>query len=210
MGRRPYRRGRRETAVEETRERLIDAARCVFSESGFAQASLADVAKRAGVARATVYYQFSSKTGLLEAAIADVAAGNRRGRLRRARESDDPREELLRYVDDVGAVWERNGAFLRNIAGLAVLEPDVAQVVRQYEERRREGITWLVKRLHDAGVLRSDASHGRTVDVVWTLSSFRSYDHLRRYVHLPPKETSAVLRTLVLSLLAGAGDGSAG
>jgi AcrR family transcriptional regulator len=209
MSPRPYRLGRRETSVEDTRARLIDAARRVFSEAGFVQASLDDVAKRAGVARATVYYQFGSKTGLLEAAIAHVAAENRRGRPPRAPMSEHPSEALLQYVADVGAVWERNSPFLRNVAGLAVLEPEIAHVVRQHDERRREGLTWLVKRLHDAGMLRSDASHRRVVDVVWTLSSFRSYDHLRRYVNLSPKETSAVIRTLVLSLLAPGGDGSA-
>jgi len=69
---RPYRLGRREASVEETREKVIAAAHEVFSEAGFYRANLDDVAKKAGVARATVYYQFKSKFGLLEATIDHV------------------------------------------------------------------------------------------------------------------------------------------
>ena len=46
---------------------MLTAARAVFSDTSCFRASLDDVAAKAGVARATVYYQFKSKFGLLEA-----------------------------------------------------------------------------------------------------------------------------------------------
>jgi AcrR family transcriptional regulator len=48
-----------------TRERLMDAAVEVFSESGFAGASLELICERAGLTRGAFYYNFSSKEQLL-------------------------------------------------------------------------------------------------------------------------------------------------
>lgn len=201
MSPRPYRLGRREAAVEETRDRVVEAARDVIAEAGFAQASLEDVAARAGVARATVYYQFGSKANLLEAAVEAVAAASRKGRLQRAREQDDPRAALLHYIEAKASAWEQNHDFYRNIAGLAVLDPDLARVAVRYEDRRREGLTWVVKRLDDGGALNTGVTHKRAVDVLWMLTSFRTYDHLRRYVGTSVADTVAILRALARTLL---------
>jgi AcrR family transcriptional regulator len=204
MSPRPYRLGRRELFIEETRQRVVDAALSVFSEDGYATASLDDVARRAGVSRATVYYQFESKTGLLEAAIEAVAARSRRGRMQAVRESPQPRAALLDYISDRCQVWEDNRDFLRNVAGIAVLEPEVAALTRAYDVRQREGLTWIVKRLYDAGELAPEVTQKRAVDFFWALSSFRSYDHLRRYVQTPPRDTVNILRALAETLLAPA------
>jgi AcrR family transcriptional regulator len=54
----------------DTRARLIAAAREIICEVGLKQARMEDIATRAGVSRAAVYYHFNSK-GELAAAIAD-------------------------------------------------------------------------------------------------------------------------------------------
>ncbi|UYF98602.1 MULTISPECIES: TetR/AcrR family transcriptional regulator [unclassified Halomonas] len=51
------------------RERLLDAARDVFLEQGYAGASVNDVVARAGGSLATLYKQFGSKEGLFTAAM---------------------------------------------------------------------------------------------------------------------------------------------
>lgn len=204
MSPRSYRLGRREVFIEETRQRVVEAALSVFSEDGYATASLDDVARRAGVSRATVYYQFESKTGLIEAAIDAIAARSRRGRLQSVRESPARRAPLLTYIAERCQVWEDNRAFLRNVAGIAVLEPEVAELVHAYDQRQRQGLTWIVKRLHDAGQLAPEVTHKRAVDFLWTLTSFRTYDHLRRYVQTPPRDTVNILHALAETLLAPA------
>ncbi len=75
---RSYRLGRREASVSRTHERILDAARSLFAEVGFHGVGLEEVARRADVSRKTVYYQFGSKRGLLEAVVADA---ERRARL---------------------------------------------------------------------------------------------------------------------------------
>lgn len=67
--------------VERNRELLLDAARAVFTESGYARATLEAIAERAGFSKGVVYSQFASKAdlffALLERRIAERAEQNR-------------------------------------------------------------------------------------------------------------------------------------
>lgn len=60
-------RGLREQNRAEQRERILAAAFDLFAERGFDEVTVADVARAAGVARATVFNHFESKQGLIEA-----------------------------------------------------------------------------------------------------------------------------------------------
>jgi len=63
------------TAVPGTqRERILDAARGLFAVRGFDEVTMDEIAREAGVARATVFNQFGSKHALVEAITADVFA----------------------------------------------------------------------------------------------------------------------------------------
>src|SRR5919202_1108381 len=72
MSPRQYRLGKRAGIVEQTRERIIDATRELLAREGQPQASVDEVARVADVARATVYYQFGSKKGLIQALVHDI------------------------------------------------------------------------------------------------------------------------------------------
>jgi AcrR family transcriptional regulator len=53
------------------RAAILDAARAVFLEQGFAGASMDAITRRAGVSKATVYAHFPSKLALFEAIVRD-------------------------------------------------------------------------------------------------------------------------------------------
>jgi AcrR family transcriptional regulator len=53
----------------ERRERILDAASAVFAESGFAGARVDDIAERAGVNKAMLYYHVGDKTALYSAVL---------------------------------------------------------------------------------------------------------------------------------------------
>ena len=53
--------------ARETREKILDAASCVFFEKGVAGAGLEEIAERAGVTRGAVYWHFKNKIDLFEA-----------------------------------------------------------------------------------------------------------------------------------------------
>src|SRR5207244_3156935 len=76
MSPRPYRLGGRQGAIEKTRKRVLRAARDLLAVRGGADRfSIDAVARRAGVARMTVYHQFGSRRGLLEALFDSFAVG---------------------------------------------------------------------------------------------------------------------------------------
>ena len=50
----------------DTRQKLFEAAVELIAEQGFSATTVDDIALRAGVAKGTVYYNFTSKTGLFE------------------------------------------------------------------------------------------------------------------------------------------------
>lgn len=56
-------------ASEQTRERLLDAAREVFSQQGFQGATVREICRRAEANVASVNYHFGSKDGLLAEAL---------------------------------------------------------------------------------------------------------------------------------------------
>lgn len=60
------------TAPEDTRARLLTAARAVISRSGLRAARMEDIAAEAGVSRAAVYYHFHTKNDLAAALVDDV------------------------------------------------------------------------------------------------------------------------------------------
>ena len=53
--------------AEATRDQLLDAAQTVFYEKGVAGASLAEVAKEAGLTRGAIYWHFGDKVDLFNA-----------------------------------------------------------------------------------------------------------------------------------------------
>lgn len=61
-------------APEERQEEILKAALEVFSEHGFAAARLDEVARRAGVAKGTLYLYFPDKETLFERMLQSVAA----------------------------------------------------------------------------------------------------------------------------------------
>ncbi len=58
---------------EVTRTALLQAARELFTERGYADTATDDVAQRAGVTRGALYYHFRDKSGLFRAVVEDLS-----------------------------------------------------------------------------------------------------------------------------------------
>jgi AcrR family transcriptional regulator len=203
MSPRAYRLGRRRETIAETRERVLVAARDEFGESGFFTTTLEAVATRAGVARATVYYQFKSKHALLDATIAHVVEhANRRDELRRALEEPDATKALRDYVGAACQFWDEHYHFYRSVIGLAAVDAEAGRIADEYDRRRREPLVWLAKRLADQEQLRSGVTQKDAVNVIWLMTSFRSYDHLHGRSALSLRAASALLTDLTCGILA--------
>ena len=66
----------------------------MFVEDGFHGVGLEDLARRAGVGRKTIYYQFGSKLGLLESLVADLGERGAVGDFVAAEQREQAGEEI--------------------------------------------------------------------------------------------------------------------
>src|SRR5262245_18669028 len=140
MSPRPYNVGQRQVNAERTRLRIIHAAReLLMAPDGYSRFSIEAVARQADVARMTVYYQFGSKIGLLEALSDYLAAKGGLEQLSTAFCRAEPLEVLEAYINIFSHFWEADRMVIRRLRALTALDPDFAQVVQARNERRLEG-----------------------------------------------------------------------
>src|SRR5579863_2570862 len=148
MSPRPYQLGKREQVIGESRRRILDAARELLRTATAYPAFTADaVARLADVARATVYYQFGSKTGLLEAVCDDLAEAGGMADLARVFTDSAPDAAVRDFITAFAGFWAADRVVMRRLRALAALDPDVGAVIAARDQRRRQGLTVLVSRL---------------------------------------------------------------
>jgi len=64
----------RQEMIAETRAKLIAVARAAFGTVGYAEASMDDFTREAGLTRGALYHHFGDKKGLLEAVVRQIDA----------------------------------------------------------------------------------------------------------------------------------------
>jgi len=79
---------------ERSRKRILDSARAVFFEQGFERANLDEVARRAGLAKGTIYRHFDSKAELY----VEVLVQNADTFLERMRRVVDPKQSAADQI----------------------------------------------------------------------------------------------------------------
>jgi AcrR family transcriptional regulator len=179
MSPRPYRMARRRQSTEETRSQIIAAARELITEEAEPGTfSLEAVARRAGVARMTVYYQFGSLQGLLQALCDSLAIAGGIERLAEAFQLPDARDAVDHYIAVFVKFWESDRAVLRRLGALAGLDPELAAVLTERYGWRRKGIALLLQR-HAKQTRRPKPRDMKDAqDLLYLLTSFVTYDTL--------------------------------
>jgi AcrR family transcriptional regulator len=189
---RAYNLGQRRGPIDRGRQQILDAARRLLAGSESYTAFTVDaVARQADVARATVYYQFGSKAGLLEAVCDTLAEAGQMSELAAAFTEPDPREGLRRFIGCFGQFWSADRAAMRRLRALAALDPDVGAVISARDQRRQEGLTVLAGRLAGASVLADEPGHA--VRALFMLTSFETFDALAG----PDQDLTAVVPDIV-------------
>jgi AcrR family transcriptional regulator len=87
--------GRREQTKERNRLALLEAARTVFTETGYGAASIRDIVRRTDLASGTFYNYFPDKESVF-AAVLEERTTELRARLRAARAGADGVEAVVR------------------------------------------------------------------------------------------------------------------
>jgi AcrR family transcriptional regulator len=146
----------RRADASRNHERILAAARAVFVEDG-PEASLDEVARRAGVGNATLYRHFGDREDLVRQVATHVIAQVADDAESALAEEDDPFQALRRCVEaaashGVGAVLQVvRGQFVKDEAFFAVR----ARGMAAFEE--------IMRRARESGQLRPDV----TFDDVW-------------------------------------------
>lgn len=179
----------RASAAAETRERIIAAgARLLRKDASIANFSLDVVAKAAGVTRLTVYNQFGSRRGLLEAVFDDIAREGGLFELTDMMTMADPRAALDRVVAIFCTFWSHDPA----IGGLnqaVATDPDFGDSLVERNERRRELLTALVSRIVEKPAAKHTVRDA--VDMIFVLTSYPTFAALS-----PQRSTEEVCRLL--------------
>jgi AcrR family transcriptional regulator len=168
----------RTAAAAEKRERIIEAAaRSLREDASIANFSMDGVAKAAGVTRLTVYHQFGSRQGLLEAVFDEIARQGGLHRIADAMALPDSRAALDRLVEIFCAFWNRDPAVGRLHEAMAT-DPDFALAVIERNERRRKVVKVLIGRV--TGTTTTSRARQDAVDMIFALTSFAMFAMLRR------------------------------
>ena len=176
---RPYRLGQRQVATEQTRARILNAARkLLLSSNAFSGFSIAAVARQADVARMTVYHQFGSKIGLLEALSDFLAEHGGMEQLANAFRQTDPLEALDEYIRVFSRFWQSDFFLIISLRALSTLDPDFEQVVKAREERRRKGMQVIIQRFDEKYGKPAPEAIDEIVNILFTLLSFETFDTL--------------------------------
>lgn len=174
MSPRPYRMGRRRAGVDEGRQRILEAARALVGGRGdLGPVSMDAVAQKAGVARMTVYHQFRSRAGLLEALADHLAERGGMARMRAVFQEPDAEQAFRSLVRTFVTFWSTDRDTLRRMRALAVVFPGRGPGPRQRDAWRRQAVETLLVRA--SGEARVDP--GRA-DLITALTGFEVYDAL--------------------------------
>ena len=175
MSPRPYQLGKRQAQIDQSRQRVVDAARSLLADAASYTAFTVDaVARKADVARATIYYQFESKAGLLEALCDHLAGAGQLSELAAAFADPDPAGALGAFVGCFGRFWAADRLVMRRLRALAALDPEVGTVIASRDERRRAGLQLLVGRLADERAITVEPQWA--VTMLQAITSFETFD----------------------------------
>jgi AcrR family transcriptional regulator len=201
--RRPYHSPARRRQAEQTRARILAAARDLFRSAGYAGTTLEAIASSAEVSAKTVEAAFGSKRGVLAALVDPLAsAGPPRELVDQIRAARDPRQRLRLVAELTRRAFEASVPEFELMRGAAAVAPEVAAVARQVEARRHANQTRLADYLDEHGVLRDGLAPEEATDIAWALTGYDLYRALigeRRWS--PDRYQAWLAETLAAALL---------
>jgi AcrR family transcriptional regulator len=192
----------RDQQADDTRTRILDAARRLFLEQGFDGTTIDAIAKAAEVATPTVYGAFGSKRGLVAELLNRARMGPSYAELVKAAHAETEPEAKVRCTAAIARdVFDAERSEMDLLRGAGVLSPELGDEER--ERNRFTGQKRLVDFLSEAGRLRGDLDAATARDVLYALTSRDLYRQLVVVRGWPSsKYQSWLADTLVASLLA--------
>lgn len=151
---------RREVRRQAQRQRILAAAQQCFIQSGFHGASMASIAKTAGMSPGLIYRYFENKNAII-LAIIDSQLETARRRIRDMRATDDMSQGILDYFDahDTADHGSMNAALFLEIAAEATRDPEIGQAFTRFSRAVQDGVVGWLQRSTESG------GHGLAPDI---------------------------------------------
>ena len=174
--------GRRQAAAR-TRAAILDAARELFTERGYAATPVTAIADRAGVALDTVYASVGRKPDLARLLIETAISGTgqaipaeQRDYVRAIQAAPDASSKIAIYAAAVTAIAPRMALVLTIVQQAAADEPGLAALWNQIADRRAANMRLFAADLAAVAPLRMDPEEA--ADIVWATNATEMYQLL--------------------------------
>jgi AcrR family transcriptional regulator len=188
----------RAESQERTRQRIAKAAAELHGEVGPAETTVAEIARRAGVSRLTVYKHFPDTAALYPACSAHYLAEHPLPDFAAALEPDDPAERVRSLLKTVYAGWYRKQRkMMRNLQRDRRLDPALEDFMRANSDAALSGLADAVT----TGFQRDANRAGRVRSMVLVALDFWTWERLTR--EGMDDEDAAELMTEAIVSLAG-------
>lgn len=176
--RRPYRSAARASRAAATRAAVLQAARDLFTERGYAATPVSAIAARAGVAVDTVYAAAGRKPALMRELVETAISGGatavpaeQRDYVRRVREAATAREKIAVYAAAMAGIAERMLPVYCALTEAAAHDVDCAALRAEISARRAANMRLFAADLRATGELREDLDDDAVADVVWSMNA---------------------------------------
>ena len=159
------------------RAAVIEAARTLFLERGYAATTIEAISDLSDVPPATVYRLFSSKLGILKALLHVLIAGDDqavamqdRPHVRALLANPEPRNQLSGLAGMIGGIMSRAEPPYRILLSAAGSDPDAAALLAELTRQRQQGQGQIARSLARAGALRPKLRERDAADIIHALT----------------------------------------
>jgi AcrR family transcriptional regulator len=171
---RRYDASRRRAAADATRERICAAAERLFLRNGYARTSIRAVAREAGVAEATVYLTFSTKSALLNATILR-ATGAEDGRPLSPILAAPPPDMLSRLANAHAAAMTRAARLIALGESAILMDAELRPLRDSAHANLRAAYAAIAQRLADAKLLQPEITAEDAADTLYAICNETTY-----------------------------------
>ena len=167
----------RQRQALETQRLIVEAAKELFLEQGYAPTTLQAIAAQAGVAVSTVYAIFTNKRGILKAIRESWHLTSQvRDIYERANLEKDPARRLELYAHANRRQWETGAEMVMIYTGAAAVDPEAAAELETALSGRRKSVgSWLEPTLP---LLKPDLTHEQICAIYLALTRAEVYQEL--------------------------------
>src|ERR1700722_17942134 len=164
------------------RRAVVEAARTLFLECGYAATTIEAISDLSDVPKATVYRLFSSKPWVLHALVDGSIAGDdqsvplqNRPPVRALLDDPDPRSQLAGFAGITSGIMSRTEPVYRILVSAAASDPPASALLAEQPSHRQQGQAAIARSLARAGALRPTLRERDAADIVHALMSPEVY-----------------------------------